>query len=83
MSRSNKGSVYFTRIWLPYFDFQTSGTIFRLPNHAFCTKRTEKRCQSLKIKVGKLDSVPSKVQYLRNMRNFGHNFSTFARSYND
>ena len=35
--------VFRTKTRLPYFDFQTSGTVFQLPNHAFCTRGTRKQ----------------------------------------
>ena len=64
--RGNTGSVYFTGIRLPFFDFQTLRSIFQLLNHVFCTRGTGKRLpkfenqsrgagyasQSLIIKVG-------------------------------
>ena len=55
-----KGRVYFTGIRLPYFNFQTSGTIFGYRTMFLALEEPENGYRSLKIKVGELDTV-SKV----------------------
>ena len=56
----HKGSVNFTGIRLPYFDFQTSVTVSGYRAMLIALEEVENGCQRLKIKVGEPDTVPVK-----------------------